>query len=101
MNYRLFIARRYLHSRQHIPLVSIISAISMAGVAMGVAALIVVLSVMNGFYDVVRDLMVSVDPHVRIVSTTEEKLSQDEATEIVEQALGDASSTQRHAICPR
>jgi len=34
-----------------------------------VAALIVVLSVMNGFYRVVRDLLVSVDPHVRIVST--------------------------------
>lgn len=41
----------------------------MAGVAFGVAALIVVLSVMNGFYDVVRELLVSFDPHVRIEST--------------------------------
>ena len=40
----------------------------MTGVALGVAALIVVLSVMNGFYDVVRDLLVSLDPHVRVVS---------------------------------
>lgn len=39
----------------------------MTGVTLGVAALIVVLSVMNGFYDFVRDLLVSVDPHVRIV----------------------------------
>ncbi|WP_412069639.1 FtsX-like permease family protein [Rubrivirga sp. IMCC43871] len=38
----------------------------MAGVAIGVAALVVVLSVLNGFYDVVRDLLVSYDPHVRI-----------------------------------
>lgn len=37
----------------------------------GVAALIVVLSVMNGFYEVVRDLMVSLDPHVRIVASEE------------------------------
>ena len=37
---------------------------------MGVAALIVVLSVMNGFYDFVRDLLVSVDPHVRIETTS-------------------------------
>ena len=40
----------------------------MTGVTLGVAALIVVLSVMNGFYDVVRDLLVSLDPHVRVVS---------------------------------
>ncbi len=60
-------------------LVSAISALSVAGVALGVAALIVVLSVMNGFYDVVRDLLVSFDPHVRI--------------EAVEgRALGDADS---------
>ena len=43
-----------------------ISGISVAGVAVGVAALVVVLSVLNGFYDVVRDLLVSYDPHVRI-----------------------------------
>ncbi len=40
----------------------------MTGVTLGVAALIVVLSVMNGFYDVVRDLLVSLDPHVRVVN---------------------------------
>ena len=50
-------------------LISIITGISMTGVTLGVAALIVVLSVMNGFYDFVRDLLVSVDPHVRIVNT--------------------------------
>ena len=38
---------------------------------MGVAALIVVLSVLNGFFDFVRDMLVSFDPHVRIVSTSE------------------------------
>lgn len=40
----------------------------MAGVALGVTALIVVISVMNGFFDVVRDLLVSFDPHIRIES---------------------------------
>ncbi len=47
-------------------LISFISGVSVAGVAIGVAALIVVLSVMNGFYQVVRDLLVAYDPHVRI-----------------------------------
>ena len=66
MDYRLLIARRYLASRRRVTLISVISGISVGGVALGVAALVVVLSVMNGFYDVVRDLLVSVDPHVRI-----------------------------------
>ncbi len=86
MNYRIFIARRYLYSRHRIPLVTIISGISMAGVAVGVAALIVVLSVMNGFYDVVRDLLVSLDPHVRIVAETGGGLPEEEADQIAEQS---------------
>ena len=69
MDYRLLIARRYLASRRRLTLISTISAISVAGVAVGVAALVVVLSVLNGFYDVVRDLLVSYDPHVRVEAT--------------------------------
>ncbi len=67
-NYRLLIAMRYLISPRRISLISIITSISIAGVTLGVAALIVVLSVMNGFYDIVRDMLVSYDPHVRIVA---------------------------------
>ncbi len=58
----------------------------MTGVAVGVAALIVVLSVMNGFYDVVRDMLVSMDPHVRIVAEPGGGLSQEEANRIAGQA---------------
>ena len=87
MNYRLFIARRYLFSRKRISLISVITGISIVGVALGVASLIVVLSVMNGFYDVVRDLLVSMDPHVRIVSATGRGLSESEAQELVTEAL--------------
>jgi lipoprotein-releasing system permease protein len=47
---------------------SFISAISMAGIALGVAALIVVLSVMNGFQKEVRDRMLSVLSHIEILS---------------------------------
>ena len=68
MDFRLLIARRYLVSRKQVTLISVITGISIAGVALGVASLIVVLSVMNGFYDIVRELLVSLDPHVRIVS---------------------------------
>ena len=77
MGYRLLIARRYLASRRQVSFISVITSISIAGVALGVAALIVVLSVMNGFYDVVRDLLVSLDPHVRIVSAGSEGIAAD------------------------
>jgi lipoprotein-releasing system permease protein len=47
--------------------ISFISAISMAGIAVGVAALIIVLSVMNGFQKEVRDRMLSVVAHVEVM----------------------------------
>ena len=46
--------------------ISFISFISMAGIALGVAALIVVLSVMNGFQKEVRDRMLSVLAHIEV-----------------------------------
>ena len=74
MDYRFQIARRYLASPRSFSLISKITGISVAGVSLGVAALIVVLSVLNGFFDFVRDMLVSFDPHVRIVSTSERGL---------------------------
>ncbi|MBN4056206.1 ABC transporter permease [Rhodothermus sp. AH-315-K08] len=68
MDFRLLIARRYLLGRRSFSLITKITGISVAGVSVGVAALIVVLSVMNGFFTFVRDMLVSLDPHVRIVS---------------------------------
>jgi lipoprotein-releasing system permease protein len=50
--------------------ISFISAISTAGIALGVAALIVVLSVMNGFQREVRDRMLSVLPHIEVFSVS-------------------------------
>ncbi|MFP3507981.1 ABC transporter permease, partial [Burkholderia sp. SIMBA_062] len=50
--------------------ISFIALISMSGIALGVAALIVVLSVMNGFQRDVRDRMLSVLAHVEIFSPT-------------------------------
>lgn len=79
MDYRTLIARRYLTSPRSVSLISRITAISAAGVALGVAALIVVLSVLNGFFDFVRDMLVSYDPHVRIVAVSERGLEPDDS----------------------
>jgi len=66
MKYELLIGRRYLRSTRGNRFVSFISTISMAGVAIGVAVLIVVLSVMNGFEREVRDRILSLTAHATI-----------------------------------
>jgi lipoprotein-releasing system permease protein len=60
------IALRYLVSKRQVGLVTAISIISVVGVMIGVAALIVVLSVFNGFGGLVTSILVNFDPHLRI-----------------------------------
>ena len=48
--------------------ISFISGVSMLGIGLGVAALVIVLSVMNGFQKEVRDRMLSVVSHIEVVS---------------------------------
>lgn len=66
MSYEIFIALRYLKSKRKTGFISLIAYISIAGVVIGVAALIIVLSVMNGFESEVRSRFISVDAHVRV-----------------------------------
>jgi len=66
MKYELQIGRRYLRASRGNRFVSFISTISMAGVAIGVAVLIVVLSVMNGFEREVRERILSLTAHATI-----------------------------------
>ncbi len=61
------LARRYLVARREVSLITVITGLSVVGVAVGVAALVIVLSVMNGFFGFARDVLVSLDPHVRVV----------------------------------
>lgn len=70
MKYEPLIAFRYLLSKKSIKFVSIISVISIIGVTIGVAALVVVLSVFNGFGSLVSSILINFDPHLRIESTT-------------------------------
>ncbi len=68
--YELFIGLRYTRAgkraRRRNGFISFISALSVAGIALGVAALITVLSVMNGFQKEVRDRMLSVLSHIEV-----------------------------------
>ena len=62
----LFIGLRYVRSRQHKFFVSLISWVSLMGVALGVAALIIVLSVMNGFAAELRDRLLALNADARV-----------------------------------
>ena len=66
MSYELFIARRYLQSKQKTGFLSIISFIAMSGVILGVAALLIMLSVTNGFTGEVKSRLVGMNAHVAI-----------------------------------
>ena len=58
-----FLSFRYLRAKRRTRFVSFISTISLAGIALGVAALIIILSVMNGFEGELRDRLVSMSAH--------------------------------------
>lgn len=66
MSYERFIAKRYLLSKHKINFITIISLISITGITLGVAALIVVLSVFNGFGSLVTSFLMNFDPHLRV-----------------------------------
>jgi len=70
MNFESFIAKRYLLSKHKINFITIISFISIVGITVGVAALIVVLSVFNGFGSLVTGYLMNLDPHLRITAVT-------------------------------
>lgn len=66
MNYELFVSLRYLRAKRKQTFISVISFISISGITLGVAALIVVLAVMTGFHDGVRQQILGNIPHVLI-----------------------------------
>lgn len=73
MNTPFFISWRYQRSKQKNRLVSLISAFSSIGIALGVAVLIVGLSAMNGFERELNQRILAVVPHVEIMAYPNEK----------------------------
>jgi lipoprotein-releasing system permease protein len=64
MSYELFISLRYLRARRKQVFVSVITMFSIAGIFLGVAALIIVLAVMNGFETDLRTKILGINAHV-------------------------------------
>ena len=66
MNFPFFIARRYLFSKKSTHAINVISGISVVGVAVATMALVVTLSVFNGFHDLVATFFTSFDPQLKV-----------------------------------
>lgn len=64
MSYELFVSLRYLRAKRKQVFVSIITFISIAGIFLGVAALIIVLAVMNGFENDLRNKILGINSHI-------------------------------------
>ncbi len=71
MRLPLRIALRYIFSRRSFHFITVITFISIVGITVGVAALITVISIFNGFGDLTEKQIVGFDPHIRITSENE------------------------------
>lgn len=78
MNFPLFIARRYILSKKSTNAINVISGISVAGITIATMALVVVLSVFNGFQDLVSTLLTNFDPQLKITAVTGKSMPADD-----------------------
>lgn len=79
MNFPLFVARRYLFSKKKTHAINVISLISVIGVAVATMALVVVLSVFNGFQDMVAGFFTNFDPQLKVVPVSGKTAAADDA----------------------
>jgi lipoprotein-releasing system permease protein len=86
MSFESFIARKYFRAKRRTGFISIITYVSIAGVTIGVTALILVLSVMNGFEEEVRSKLIDADAHIRLRKYFSETITEtDKLLEVVRQ----------------
>ena len=71
MNYELFIGLRYLRARRRETFISLITVISILGVMLAVMTLNVVMSVMSGFEETLRDRLLGINAHIALVRSGE------------------------------
>lgn len=95
MNVPLYIARRYLLAKRRQVFISVISGISVLGVALGVTALIVVISVMAGFEEDLRGKILGTNAHLVVLSRTGGGMP---ISREVEAVVGGIEGVQ--AVCP-
>ena len=78
MSFPFYIARRYLFSKKSTNAINIISVISMVGVAVATMALVIVLSVFNGFHDMVASFFTQFDPQLKVLPVEGKTVASDD-----------------------
>ena len=80
MNFPVYIARRYLFSKKSTNAINVISGISVVGVAVASMALVVTLSVFNGFHDMVASFFTQLDPQLKITPANGKTAASNDST---------------------
>jgi len=75
MSINLFLAKRFLRSRKESNFISFITLVSISGIAIGVAALIISVSVLNGFEKEITEKAVSLSSHIQVTSFKKEGIA--------------------------
>ncbi|HET8917407.1 MAG TPA: lipoprotein-releasing ABC transporter permease subunit, partial [Candidatus Binatia bacterium] len=88
MRYELFIGLRYLRARRRETFISLITIISVLGVMIGVMTLNVVMAVMTGFEETLRDRLLGINAHVALVKSGDQLREYEKLLELVRQTKG-------------
>jgi lipoprotein-releasing system permease protein len=88
MRYELFIGLRYLRARRRETFISLITVISVLGVMIGVMTLNVVMAVMTGFEETLRDRLLGINAHVALVKSGDQLRDYEKLLEQVRKTPG-------------
>jgi lipoprotein-releasing system permease protein len=88
MRYELFIGLRYLRASRWETFISLITVISVLGVMIGVMTLNVVMAVMTGFEETLRDRLLGINAHVALVKSGDQLRDYEKLLEQVQKAKG-------------
>jgi len=92
MNYELFIGLRYLRARRSETFISLITVISVLGVMIGVMTLNVVMAVMTGFEETLRDRLLGINAHIALVKSGDQLRDYEQLLERVQKENGVAAA---------
>jgi lipoprotein-releasing system permease protein len=88
MRYELFIGLRYLRARRRETFISLITVISVLGVMIGVMTLNVVMAVMTGFEETLRDRLLGINAHVALVKSGDQLRDYEKLVELAQKTKG-------------
>ena len=98
MSFELFVSLRYLRAKRKQAFISVISFISVAGVTLGVMAMMVVLAVMTGFGTDIRSKILGANAHIRVMSRSGQLIGHEEVMTKIEAVPG-VEATAPYVFC--